>query len=571
MKYSEITAAARGEKEVDLLLTGGRIINVYSGEITEGSIAVDNGYIVGFGDYRAKETVDLQGRFIAPGFIDPHVHIESSMTSVTEFARSFLPCGTTTIVADPHEIANVLGTAGIQYMLDSAVNQPANIFFALPSCVPATDMETSGASLSADDLEPFMGHEKVLALAEMMNFPGVIYGAPEVLKKIALAKRFRKPVDGHAPFVSGKELSAYVSAGILSDHECTTPEEAMEKLSLGMHIMVREGTCARNLDALFPVINDRTAHRMMWCTDDRHPHDLMDDGHINAIVRSAVKKGLDPVTAIRMATLNPAEYFGIRDAGAIAPGKKADMVVFSDLSEIHIESVYCGGILVAENGHMAPDVRKPAPVSYPPSMNVDTAKIDFTIRTGKGKARVIDLVADQVVTGQFLTNPPSKNGFAESDTENDILKLAVVERHSGKTGTGLGFVRGFNLKKGALASSVGHDSHNIIVVGTSDADMLEAVREVVDMGGGFCAASGGRVRATLPLPIAGLMSEDSVPAVRRQLDEIIAAAKEFGTSLHDPFMALGFLSLPVIPDLKLTDKGLVDVTTFKIVPLFEKE
>jgi adenine deaminase len=567
MNLKNMIKSARGRKPVDLVLANARIINVFSGEIFAGDIAVAHGCIVGFGSYEAKKTVDMGGRFVAPGFIDAHVHIESSMTGITEFARAVVACGTTTVVADPHEIANVLGTEGIDYMLRSSQGQPVNIYFTLPSCVPATNMETSGAALTAEDLLPFMGHDQMLALAEMMNYPGVIHEDPEVLKKIEMAKTGRKPVDGHAPGLSGHDLCAYISAGISSDHECTTEREAKEKLDLGMHIMIREGTAAKNLEALLPVVNERTARRMMWCTDDRHPQDIL-EGHIDSMVRKAIGAGLDPVIAIQMATINPAEYFRIKTVGAIAPGRKADLVVFSDLDSPYMEAVYSGGVLVAEHGKVSPDIAPPEPVLIPPSMNVDTQQIDLSIPAANKRIRVMDIVPDQIITGQFIMEATIWQGKAVADISRDLLKIAVIERHTGSGNVGKGFVRGFGLKRGAIASSVAHDSHNIIVVGTNDEDMHAAIRAIVEMGGGLAAVYDKKVCADLALPIAGLMSLEPIPAVRDKIDRLIHAARELGVTLHDPFMTLSFLALPVIPELKITDKGLVDVTRFKIVSLF---
>jgi adenine deaminase len=568
MDLIELIRSARGQKPVDLVFANARIINVFSGEIFSGNIAVSDGYIVGFGTYDAENTVDIGDRFVAPGFIDAHVHIESSMTGITEFARAVVACGTTSVVADPHEIANVLGTEGINYMLRSSQGQPMNIYFTLPSCVPATTMETSGATLMKEDLLPFMGHERMLALAEMMNYPGVINQDPQVLDKISMAKKERKPVDGHAPGLSGQDLYAYMAAGISSDHECTTDREAKEKLGLGMHIMIREGTAAKNLDALLPVVNERTARRMMWCTDDRHPQDILAEGHIDSMIRKAISAGLDPVIAIQMATINPAEYFRIQNVGAIAPGRRADLVVFSDLDSPTMETVYYGGVRVAENGRILPEMTIPDPVPFPSSMNVDIEKIDFSIPAETGRIRVMDIVPDQIITGQCIMDAMISQGMASADISRDILKIAVVERHTGSGHVGKGFVRGFGLKRGAIASSVAHDSHNIIVVGTTDDDMTAALRVVVNMGGGLAAAYNNKICARLALPIAGLMSREPVQVVDDQIDRLIHAAREFGTTLDDPFMTLSFLALPVIPELKITDKGLVDVNRFEVVPLF---
>jgi adenine deaminase len=568
MNLNETIKAARGEKPVDLLVTNCQIINVFSGEIVSGAMATSDGMIVGFGQYEAKNVLDLEGRYVAPGFIDGHVHIESSMACISEFARAVVVHGTTTVAADPHEIANVLGASGIEYMLQSAEQQPMNIYFTLPSCVPATDMETAGARLTAEELRPFLNKEKIIALAEMMNFPGVIYRDPDVLAKISAARQHNKPIDGHAPGLTGPELYAYISAGIQSDHECTTEQEAKEKLMAGMYIMVRQGTCAKNLQSLLPAVNEKTARRMMWCSDDRHPHDLIAEGHIDSIVYEAIQSGLDPILAIQMATLNPAEYFKLDHLGALAPGKQADFVVFSDLKKPVIEKVYCRGILTAENGKISPHIQIPPAATVPPSMHIDLQEIDFTISADKKQVRVIEIVPEQVITRQLIAEITVKNNQAVSDPSKDLLKMAVVERHSGTGNIGKGFVKGFGLKNGALASSVAHDSHNIIVVGTTDEDMQAALEAVVKMGGGLAAVSDRNVRAELALPVAGLMSLEPVQRVRDQLDRLIGAANDMGATLKDPFMTLSFLALPVIPELKLTDIGLVDVNKFEVVPLF---
>ncbi len=564
-----IIAAARGDRPVDLLLTNLRLVNVFNGRIEDRSVAVAEGVVVGFGDtYSAKKRVDLDGRYLLPGFIDSHLHIESAMTGITEFCRAVLPHGTTTVVADPHEIANVLGVAGIQYMLDSAEDQPLDVRFSLPSCVPATEMETAGARLEAADLAPFFNHPRVMALAEMMNFPGVIQGDPQVLAKIDASHRAGKPVDGHAPGLSGPSLHAYLSTGIRSDHECTDLAEAAEKLAAGMHIMVREGTCARNLDDLFDLIDPHTARRMMWCTDDRHPHDLLDEGHVDAAVRKAIGKGLDPVTAIQMATLNPAEYFRLERVGAVAPGRQANLLVVSDLAALSIDAVYVNGREVAAGGRLKADLPRPAPIAVPLSMQVDPQQIDLTIPAEGERIRVIEVIPDQVVTREQIVRPTIVEGTVAADPARDLLKLAVVERHTGSGNVGLGLATGFGLQRGALAASVAHDSHNLIVIGATDDDMRLALQAVAEMGGGFAAVANGQVAATLPLPIAGLMSDAPMETVRDQLDAIIQVAHELGAPLSDPFMALGFIALPVIPKLKITDRGLVDVDRFEIVPLF---
>jgi adenine deaminase len=564
-----LIAAARGDRPADLLLRNARLINVFDATVRETDIAVADGFVVGFGARRAVETVDLKGCFVAPGFIDAHVHIESAMATPAEFARAVLPRGTTAVVADPHEIANVLGTAGIDYMLAAADQAPMAIYYSLPSCVPATALETAGAVLTAADLAPYLDHPRIKALAEMMNFPGVIAADPGVLAKLMAMRAAGKPLDGHSPGLCGPALHAYLTPGIASDHECTTLAEAAEKLAAGMHIMVRQGTAARNLTDILPLITPRTERRMMWCTDDRHPHDLLDEGHIDSIVRDAIRGGVDPITAIRMATLNPAEYFRLDHLGAVAPGRRADLVVFDDLNAPLIRQVYVKGRLVAEEGRLTGLVRRVAPVAAPAAMRVALGEVNFSVPAQGGRMRVIEVMPGQIVTRAALAEARVHAGQVLPDVSRDLLKLTVVERHQGTGRTGIAFVQGFGLQQGALASSVAHDSHNIIAVGVEDADLRLAVHAVVEMGGGLVVVANDKVQAQLPLPIAGLMSDQPVQTVRDGLDRLLAAARQMGAVLPDPFMTLSFLALPVIPALKLTDRGLVDVERFEIVPLFE--
>lgn len=553
---------------MDLLIRNARLVNVFIGEVVEADIAVADGYVVGFGNFEALATIDLNRRYLAPGFIDAHVHLESAMVAPAQFARAVLPHGTTTVVADPHEIANVLGTAGIEYMFAASKNLPLNVYFTLPSCVPATDMETSGARLDADALKPYVHHPRIVALAEMMNFPGVIRAEAEVLAKIEAMKNAGKPLDGHAPGLTGRALHAYLLPGIASDHECTSPQEAKEKLAAGMHIMVREGTSARNLNDLLPIITPKTARRMMWCTDDRHPHELMVEGHVDGMARRAVQSGLDPVVAIQMATLNPAEYFKLKDVGAVAPGRRADFVILNDLKDPVASQVFFGGRLTAEEGRWIDGSYPATAVSVPSAMHVPLNHLNFSVKALGRNIRAIEIIPHQIITRNITAAARIVKDHAEADPERDLLKIAVVERHHGTGQTGIGFIRGFGLKVGALASTVAHDSHNIVVVGIEDTDIRTAVAELVAMGGGLVAVQRGRVAARLPLPIAGLMSDQPMASVCTGLEDLMAAARHMGCLLPDPFMTLSFMALPVIPSLKITDKGLVDVEKFAIVPLF---
>ncbi|MFO7753705.1 MAG: adenine deaminase [Desulfobacteraceae bacterium] len=559
------------KEQVDILFVNARVVDVFTGRILLRDVAVKDGLFTGFGPYPAQETIDLENRYMVPGLLDAHVHIESSMVPPARFAESVLACGTTTCIADPHEIANVAGLDGIRYMIDAARNLLMNIRFALPSCVPATHMETAGASITAKDMEEIIQHPRIAALGEMMNFPGVISRDPEILARTALALKAGKPVDGHAPGLTGEDLNAYVRAGISTDHECTKPEEALEKMACGMRIMVREGTCAKNLDDLFSVINENTVSRMMWCTDDRHPEEILNQGHVDHIIRRAAGKGLDPVQAVRMASINCADHFHLSDVGAIAPGRRADFIVTGSLENFRPDMVYAGGVLAARNGEYCAGDTEASPAAPLEVMNINSRDIDLGIPARSGKIRVIDLVPDQVITGTAILEPALQNGFAVCDPGRDISKIAVIERYTGKAGTGKGFVRGLGLSKGAVASSVAHDSHNIVTAGTSDRDMIRAAEEVVRMKGGFAVAVDGEIAAKLPLEIAGLMTDLPMEVVNERMKSVNMAVQGLGCGLNDPFMALGFLALPVIPELKITDRGLVDVNRFEIVDLFTEE
>jgi len=568
MNLSNGIEMARGDKPVDLLLTNGRLVNVLSGEIHAASVAVHQDRVIGFGDYDAVETVDLEGRHIAPGFIDGHLHLESSMLAIPEFARNVVPLGTTTVVADPHEIANVLGLDGIRYMLDSSDGLPLRVFLMFPSCVPATPFETSGAELVHGDMEPFKDNERIPGLAEVMNFPGVVAGDPEMLAKIEVFKD--KVIDGHAPGLSGKGLCAYVGAGIGSDHECTTLEEAKEKLRMGMRIMIREGSAAKNLDALLPLVNEFNSRNCFLVTDDMDPADIVEKGHLGRLVRRAVETGIDPVRAIQMVTINPASYFRMRRLGAVAPGYIADMVVFEDPRDLRIDRVYQSGRLVAQDGKLLVPSDVKRELTLPTSVNVDWEKIkDLSIPADGSSVNIIEVVPDQIITRRITDTAKVVDGEVVSDTDRDVLKIAVIERHKGTGACSVGLIRGFGLKRGAMASTVAHDSHNILVVGADDEDMIVAAKKVASLGGGMTVVSNGDTLAELPLPIAGLMSDRPVREVKAGLEEVIGAARELGCNLEAPFATLSFMALTPIPELKITDLGLFDSVNFQFASLFQ--
>ncbi len=568
MQLDRIIKAARGDSPVDLLLKNVNLINVVSGEIYTSNIAIDGQLIVGLGnEYEAKNVIDLKGLYASPGFIDGHVHIESSMVTVSQFARAVVPLGTTSVIADPHEIANVLGYEGIRFMMESAKYNPLNVFFTLPSCVPSTKLETAGSQLRAFDILPFLREKWVVGLGEMMNFPGVIYGDEEVLDKIKISTE--KRIDGHAPGVTGKNLSAYIAAGISSDHESTTPEEALEKLRMGMYVMIREGTGTKNLRDLLEMVTPENSRRCIFCTDDRHPHDILDEGHINFMVKTAIEYGIDPISAIRMAALNPAEYFNLRKLGFLSPGNFADIVIIEDLEKFNIKMVFKNGKLVAENGKMEYESHFKPEVKFRFSVNLNWLDGDeFKFQAKNDCCRVIGLIKDQIVTEALEDHPKIKNGFVQSDVERDLLRCYVVERHHSSGNIGKGLVKGFGLKKGAIASSISHDSHNIVVVGVNDEAIFKAVTQINKMGGGLAVVQDGKVIDALELPIAGLMSTEPLEVVNERLQKLNQKTKQLGCPLADPFMAISFLALPVIPKLKITDLGLVDVDKFEFVDLF---
>ncbi len=556
---------ARGEQPADLILTNARIVNVFTSEIKQGNVAVYDGLIAGTGDYnQAEEVLDLEGRYLSPGFIDGHVHLESSMLDVAQYARTVVRHGTLSIVTDLHEIANVCGLEGIRYIMDSSRQLPLDFFLMAPSCVPATHLETSGANLDLEALRKVFRLKGCIGLGEVMNFPGVINGNESVLNKIALARG--KVVDGHAPGVIGKDLDAYIAAGIYSDHESVSLDEAREKLDNGMHIMIREGSSEKNLEALLPLVTDNTYKRCMFVVDDRSCVDLLNDGDTDAVIRKAIKLGLEPVRAIQLATINTAEYFKLDRLGAIAPGYFANMVVIDDLSELSIYEVLYRGRPVARDGKALFPTRKTKKMRLTNTVNIKPFNIDaLNLVTSGDTEPVIEIIPGQIITKKTQEKVKVVDGVIIPDTAHDILKLVVVERHKATGNIGLGMVKGFGLKKGALASSIAHDSHNIVAVGTSDEDIYTAVKEIERLNGGLVAVAGGKILASLSLPVAGLLSDKPLEVVVEQLDKLEKVAAQLGTPLVSPFSTLSFVALPVIPELRLTDLGLVDVNEFRII------
>ncbi|HUB27178.1 MAG TPA: adenine deaminase [Tepidisphaeraceae bacterium] len=562
---SKMLAVARGQEPADLVLTGGRIVNVFSGQIESADVAISGGRIAGIGSgYRGGEQIDLQGSFLAPGLIDSHVHIESSLCVPAQFAQAVVPHGVTTVIADPHEIANVAGPAGVRFMFDASRDLPLDVILMAPSCVPATDMATAGGTISASDLDTLRREGIVHGLAEVMNFPAVISGDVPMHEKISAMNG--RPVDGHCPGVSGKELCAYIAAGVGSDHESVTVAEAAEKLARGLYLLIREATNARNLDALLGVVTPANSRRVCFCTDDRTPSHLLADGSVDEMLRRAIARGIDPIEAIRMCTLNPAEWLGLCDRGAIAPGRRADLIIFDNLKNPQARRVVSCGRLVAQAGvSLSPPSSVPAPSLG--SCRVDFSRLNLQIDAKSDRVRVIGSRPDQLVTDHRIVPAHRLNGHAVASAANDLLKIAVVSRH-GTTSAAVGFIHGFGLTAGAIAGTVAHDHHNLVMIGVDDDSMLTAGRAAVADGGGLAVAAGNNVLARLALPVGGLMSDRPVGDVAADYERLIGSAKQLGSRLIDPFMAMSFMGLEVIPSLKLTDKGLVDVDRFNIVDLF---
>jgi adenine deaminase len=561
---------AAGRTRADLVLRNANVVNVFTGEVTPGDIAIHGAFIAGIGEYVGNEVIDLKGKYVSPSFIDGHVHVESSMVMPIQYARAVVPHGTGAVVADPHEIANVLGMEGILYMSKSMRGGPLEFYMMLPSCVPSTDLETNGVALDFLDIKPLMTEHYVLGLAEAMNYPGVIYRDPEILEKIRVALRMGKRIDGHAPELDGLDLNAYVAARITSEHECIDIEEARRKLSRGMHIHIREGSTTKNLKTLAPLIEPHTAEFCSFVTDDRNSLDLMTKGHIDNMVRDAIEYGVDPVLAIKVASLSTAKHYGLQYVGAIAPGYNADIVVLDSLEKINVEMVFKQGVLVAKNGKMVEEFGVEQQPRLRRSVNIHYLEPeDFQVKARGEQMNVIGMIPDQVVTERLIEEPKVEDGLVVPDVGRDIAKVAIIERHNASEPRSVGFVKGLGIKEGAMVSSIAHDSHNIVAVATNDRDLIEAAIQIVRMQGGIALAKDGKVIDSLPLPIAGLMSDQSIEHVSERLKDLKTAAQKLGTPLEEPFMAMAFLSLPVIPKLKITDLGLVDVERFRLIDLFD--
>ena len=557
LKKRRIINAAAGREPADLVLKNATDVNVFSHELCTADIAVAEGLIVGMGQYSGTREVDMTGKIVLPGFLDAHIHLESSLVTPKEFVRAVLPHGTTTVVTDPHEIANVMGTDGIEYMLQATEGLPVDVRFMLPSCVPATPLDESGAVLDYRAIDSFYDHPRVQGLAEMMNFVGTIAGDEQCVEKIVAAQAHHKKIDGHAPDLVGNDLNAYIAAGVYSDHECHDLNDAIAKLERGQFIMIREGTAARNLDALFPLLCDKYAERCMFCTDDKHPSDLLEKGHIDYIVKRAIALGADPITAVKVACHNAARYFLLNNRGAIAPGYLGDFVIIDNFQSFEIQQVYKRGELMVDHGQVR-DFPVPAIEPYLTERAHSTFHVDRLTAEDFTETRPRGIIG--MVNGEITTVDA---GYSDRiDVEYDVLKIAVVERHKSTHHIGIGFLQGYGLKSGAVATSISHDSHNIIVVGTSEADMAAAANRVVELGGGIVVWDGGAVQAEVPLSIAGIMSEEPLVTVNEKLE----AAKEKAFALGvgrgiDPFMTLSFMALPVIPSLRITTRGVFDVTS----------
>ena len=557
LKKQRIIAAAAGREPADLVLKNATFVNVFSNELSTMDIAVAEGLIVGMGSYQGRSEVDCTGKIVLPGFLDAHIHLESSLVSPTEFVKAVLPHGTTTVVTDPHEIANVMGTDGIEYMLQATEDLPVDVRFMLPSCVPATPLDESGAILDYRAIDSFYDHPRVQGLAEMMNFVGAINGDEQTVEKIVAAQAHHKKIDGHAPDLQGNDLNAYIAAGVYSDHECHDVKDAIAKLERGQFIMIREGTAARNLEALMPLLTGKYADRCMFCTDDKHPNDLLEKGHIDYIVKKAISLGADPITAVKVACHNAARYFLLNNRGGISPGYLADFVIIDNFQDFNIEQVYKKGVLMVDHGE----------IQNFPSPEIEPYLVERAHKTFHVAALTAEDFAEKrprgiigMVDGEITTVDA---GYSDRiDVEYDVLKIAVVERHKNTHHIGIGYIQGYGLKSGAVATSISHDSHNIIVVGTNETDMAAAVNRVVELNGGIVVWDGGQSVAEVPLAIAGIMSDEPLVTVNEKLETAKDAAHKLGVNPGiDPFMTLSFMALPVIPSLRITTRGVFDVTT----------
>jgi adenine deaminase len=565
MSLSRLISVARGDAPADLLLKNAKIINTFVGIVEEGNVAIYGNRIAGIGNYqKAKKTIDLNGGYLAPGLIDGHTHIESSMLHPTQYARAVIPRGTSALVTDLHEITNVSGLEGIKFVMNWAQKLPLDMFFMAPSCVPATHMETSGAELKAQDIKKILKMKNVIGLGEMMNFPGVISGDKQVLSKITAAQG--KIIDGHAPAVTNKHLNAYLAAGIQSDHESTTTEEGREKLRRGMYLMIREGSSEKNLDALLPLVNTKTFKRCFFVVDDRSCSDLLLEGDIDAVVRKAIRSGLEPVRAIQLATINTAEYFRMYNRGGIAPGYIANLITITDLPKLEIDMVFYKGELVARGGNYLLPSPKMSNKELSNTFHIKPFGIEaLKLTARKESLPVIEIIPGQIVTKKRIEQVKVKDDAITTDLEGDILKLVVVERHKASGNISLGLVKGFGLKRGALASSIAHDSHNIVAVGTNDLDIFTAIKEIERLCGGLVVCVDGKILAALPLPIAGLLSPEPLEVVAKKFEKLEKTASGLGHIPPTPFAILSFVALPVIPELRLTDRGMVDVLEFKLI------
>ncbi|MBE7703426.1 MAG: adenine deaminase [Cyanobacteria bacterium SIG28] len=570
MAQEKIINVARGLEKAELVIKNANVINVLSEEIHLADIAIQDGIIVGVGDnYHGEKEIDVNGAYVSPSFIDGHVHLESAMVLPKEFAKTVLPAGTTTAIIDPHEISNVFGLHGISFMHEATKGLPLDVYTMLPSCVPATPFETSGFDLNSYDLSLLIDKPWVLGIAEMMNFPGVLNLDKNVMAKLELAKQKDKRIDGHAPFLSNKDLCAYIASGVKSDHECTTPQEAIEKLRLGMYLMIREGTAAKDLEALIPVLKECNTRKCLFVTDDRHPSDLKE--HINGMVRRSVEAGINPIKAIQCASLNTAEYFGLKNIGAIAPAYRADLLILPDLKTFKPDIVIKNGKIIVENGELVDELIQNETPSMRGSVNVKwIEQDDFRIEAKGNKVKTIEIIPHQLITKSIVSEVKIEDGNAISNIDTDTLKICVIERHRATGNIGKGFVKGFNLKSGAIASTVAHDSHNMIVIGTNDYDMYVAAVELVKSQGGKVVVNNGQVISKLALPIAGLMSDKDFNYVLEKCSELNSATHTLGCTLEDAFMTMAFVSLPVIPELKITDKGIFDTNKLAFIDIFEE-